>query len=45
MSLGDVESTSDLVGTLAADVLSEAVLKAVYSAESKYGFPSVHEIE
>ncbi len=45
MSLGDVESTSDMVGTLAADVLSEAVLKAVTSAESKYGFPSVHEIE
>ena len=40
ISVGDVKADTDLVGTLAAEVVSKAIKKAVYSAESAYGFPS-----
>ena len=40
VSAGAVEADLDLVGTLAAEVVSEAILRAVLSAESAYGFPS-----
>lgn len=39
VSLGDLEADQDLVGTLGAEVMSEAIKRAVYSAESAYGFP------
>ena len=45
VSLGDVSADRDVVGTLAAQVLSEAILSAVYCAESAYGFPSRKSIE
>lgn len=38
MSVGDVEADMDMVGTLAADVMAEAILRAVNSAESAYGY-------
>lgn len=44
VSLGDVEADADIVGSLAADVLSEAIIRAVYSAESAYGFISAKDI-
>ena len=44
VSAGDVSADQDLVGALAADVISEAITRAVYSAESAYGFPSAKEI-
>ena len=40
LSVGDVEADQDLVGTLGAEVLSEAIIRAVESAESAYGHPS-----
>ncbi len=44
VSVGDVVADQDLVGTLAADVMSEAILRAVDHAESGYGFPSASEL-
>ncbi len=44
LSVGDVSADQDLVGTLAAEVLEKAVLRAVMSAESAYGYPSAAEI-
>ncbi|MCR5489826.1 MAG: P1 family peptidase [Saccharofermentans sp.] len=39
VSAGDIEADQEVVGTIAADVISEAILKAVTSAKSAYGFP------
>ncbi len=44
LSVGDVSADMDLVGTLAAEVMSEAILRAVTSAESAYGFPAAWEM-
>ena len=43
VSVGEVAADRDLVGTLAAEVVSEAILRAVYSAESAYGFPAAEK--
>ena len=43
-SVGSVEADLDVVGTIAAEVVSEAILRAVDHAESAYGFPSSSEI-
>ena len=40
VSLGDVRADQDVVGILAAEVMSEAIKCAVNSAESAYGFPA-----
>ena len=45
VSLGDVKADQDMVGTLAARVVSQAILRAVEYAESAYGFPSAKEIK
>ena len=44
VSVGDVRADQDLVGTLAAEVISEAIKRAVYSAESAYGFISAKDL-
>lgn len=44
VSVGNVSADQDLVGTLAADVMSEAILRAVECTESGYGFPSASEL-
>lgn len=44
VSLGDVNADQDLVGTLSAEVISEAILRAVMRAESAYGYPSASEL-
>lgn len=44
LSVGTVSADQDLVGALAAEVMSEAVLSAVNNAESAYGFPSVRDL-
>ena len=44
LSVGDVSADQDLVGTLAAEILAKAVLRAVMSAENAYGYPSAAEI-
>ncbi len=45
LSAGEARADQDVVGILAADVLSEAVTRAVMSAESAYGFPAARDIE
>ena len=40
LSVGEISADMDLVGALAAEVTSEAILRAVSSAESAYGFVS-----
>lgn len=44
VSLGDVMADQDLVGTLAADVLSEAIKRAVLSADGMFGFPAAKDM-
>lgn len=44
VSVGDVKADREVVGLLAAEVISEAIIRAVESAESKYGFPSAKEL-
>ncbi|MBR6329913.1 MAG: P1 family peptidase [Lachnospiraceae bacterium] len=44
LSVGNVSADIDLVGTLASEVMSEAILCALRSAESAYGFISVKDI-
>ncbi|OUM60257.1 hypothetical protein PIROE2DRAFT_63271 [Piromyces sp. E2] len=44
VSVGEVKADQDLVGTLAADVVSEAILRAVKNAESAYGFPAAKDL-
>jgi L-aminopeptidase/D-esterase-like protein len=38
MSTGEVSADKDMVGTLASDVMAEAVLRAVCHADSAYGY-------
>lgn len=38
---GDVKVDQDLVGALAADVMSEAIIRVVKGAESAYGFQRI----
>ena len=40
VSLGEVDADINAVGSLAAVVVSEAIMRAVYSAKSAYGIPS-----
>lgn len=44
VSVGDVIADREVVGLLAAEVISEAIIRAVDTAESKYGFPSAKEL-
>jgi L-aminopeptidase/D-esterase-like protein len=43
VSVGNVEADQDLVGSLSAVVMSEAIKRAVYSADSAYGFKSAKD--
>ncbi len=44
VSVGDVAADQDLVGLLAAEVMSEAIKRAVMSAESAYGFIAARDM-
>ena len=44
VSLGDTRADRDLVGTLAAEAVSEAILQAVSAAESAYGLPAARDL-
>ena len=44
VSTGDVQADQDLVGTLGAEVISEAIIRAVENAESAYGFPAAKDL-
>lgn len=45
LSTGAVSADIDMTGTLAADVMSEAILRAVNSAESAYGYPARRDLD
>ena len=45
VSIGDIEADQDLVGTLAAEVVSEAITRAVTGAEGAYGYPAVRDLQ
>lgn len=44
VSVGDVEADQDLTGVLAAEVMSEAIIRAVMSAGGAYGYPGVRDL-
>ena len=44
VSVGDVEADQDLTGVLAAEVMSEAIIRAGMSAEGAYGYPGVRDL-
>lgn len=44
VSCGMVQADQEVVGTMAAEAISEAILRAVQAAESAYGFPSAREL-
>lgn len=45
MSVGEISADIDMLGTLAADVMSEAILRAVNSADSAYGYISAKDMK
>ena len=42
---GKIKADQDLVGTLAAEVMSAAIVRAVTNTESAYGFPAYREMK
>jgi L-aminopeptidase/D-esterase-like protein len=44
MSVGAVEADIDMVATLGADVMAEAILNAVKHAQSAYGYPAYQDL-
>ncbi len=44
VSVGDVVADREVVGLLSAEVISEAIIRAVYSADGAYGFPSANDL-
>lgn len=44
VSLGQVAADQDIVGALAAQVMSEAILRAVHAAQSAYGYPALCDL-
>ena len=45
ISIGDIKADQDLVGMLAAEVVSEAITRAVTSARGVYGYPAVSDLQ
>ena len=45
VSLGDVAADQDLVGAVAAEVVSEAIIRAVENAEGAYGYPAMVDLK
>lgn len=45
VSVGDIEADQDLTGTLASEVMSEAIIRAVMNAESAYGLTAAKDLE
>ena len=44
VSVGEVPADQDLVGTLAAEVVSAAITRAIESAETAYGYPCAADL-
>lgn len=45
VSVGTVSADQDLVGTLAAETVSEAISRAVENAEGAYGYPAARDLQ
>ena len=45
VSVGEVQADQEVVGTLGADVISEAIKRAVYGAKSAYGLPALCDLQ
>ena len=45
VSVGEVQADQDLVGMLAAEVVSEAIIRAVTKADGAYGHPAVRDLQ
>lgn len=45
VSVGSVGADQDLVGSLAAEAVSEAIIRAVNNSESAYGLPSAADLK
>ena len=45
VSIGDVEADQDLIGMLAAEVVSEAISRAVSGADGAYGYPTMRDLQ
>ena len=41
VSIGDIVADQDLGGAISAEVVSEAIMRAVENAEAAYGFPAL----
>ena len=44
VSIGDVAADQDLVGAISAEVVSEAIIRAVENAEGAYGYPALRDL-
>ena len=44
LSVGELEADQDLVGLLGAEVISEAIIRAVENAEGAYGLPAAADL-
>lgn len=44
VSLGEVSADQDVVGALGAQVMAQAIVRAVQAAKSAYGFPAASEL-
>lgn len=45
VSVGNVSANRDMVGMIAAEVVSESIKRAVYTAESAYGIPAARDLQ
>lgn len=44
LSIGDIKADIDIIGTLASDVIAEAIQVAIKSAASAYGYPALCDL-
>ena len=44
VSIGDIAADQDMVGAMAAEVVSEAIIRAVENAEGAHGFPALRDL-
>ena len=45
LATGQIKADQDLVGILAAEVMSQAIIRAVENAESAYGYPAAKDVK
>lgn len=45
VSVGTIDADQDLVGTLAAEVISEAIIRAVTNTDGAYGHPAARDLQ